>query len=136
MKENKQIIPFHKPYPFSRTDEEQIFLRLRGVFRTGMLSNKYYCRQLEEEIKQLYDVKHVISCSSCTQGIFIVLYFLRKRNHVLVLPSFEWESIKKIIKPFRFMIDYKDINEKTWLIDTDHSFGGVQLRCHTFGNID
>jgi len=119
-------IPFHKPLdiPFSKKE------------LSGILSNGKYCRKLEKQIKELYDVEHVITTSSCSIALLITLQIVEKKYALgyMATPSFGWFSTKWAIDTIKSLDTlFVDIERDTWLM-SDTSYWNT-LPIHTFGSI-
>lgn len=126
-----ETIPFHKPFPLSEDDIEIIQWKIADIIKTGQLTNGKNVRELEEEIRKLYNVKYAIATSNCTMGLWICqehYHWLRP----LHLSNFTWKSID-IVTSDEFKL-YHDIDHKTWLMN-DFEQAGVLIPVHTFGNV-
>lgn len=110
------MIPYHRP-----------FVQYNGSY---MLSNGDKVRELEEAIKDLYDVEYVIACSSCSQGLLMTLQVNYKSYWST--PAFGWFSTPWAIKTSKSDVIYTDISKTTWLSNNDY-FNSLSV--HTFGNI-
>lgn len=113
-----------------------------------MITNGEYCRKLEEEIKRLYPVCHIIACSSCTQGLQMALWALYGEfgrfsdfaPPFLYLSSFTWKSINYITRDYNRQ--WLDIDPETWLptlgpldIRPERVWPSTFLIQHTFGSV-
>ena len=73
MNEQQERIPYHIPLKLSEWDKNVIKIRLDECLESGQLTNGIYVRELEKQIQDYYEVKHVIATSSCTQALLICL---------------------------------------------------------------
>jgi len=116
-------IPYHRP--------------LLTYNNSYMLSNDKKVRELESNIKELYDVEYAIACSSCSQGLLLSIHAFYKiigYSWILNTPAFTWWSIKSISDILGVKIRYHDINYDTWLMKYP-PFNFFSVPNHTFGNI-
>jgi dTDP-4-amino-4,6-dideoxygalactose transaminase len=97
-----------------------------------ILSNGPIVEMLEEAIREMYDVEHVIAVSSCTQGLLMISYFPEMRFNT---PAFTWKSINTLARIRGYKPHYIDINPKTWLMKPITKGPIGTIANHTFGNI-
>lgn len=126
-------IPFHKPYPWSKEDREIILQNIENKLISGQLTKGAVVEQLEEAIKELYNVKYCIATSNATLGLFFCRKYFEWFVGPLHLPNFTWPSFYYMMASNSF-IRFHDINPKTWLMENDY-MGGVVMATHTFGSI-
>jgi len=107
------LIPFYRLPSLSEEQIEWIKKRIDKCLRSGQITNGENVREFEERVKELHKVEHVIACSSCTQGLWIVLEALKPET--LMVQSFTWQSIKYIL-PLR-PVTFCDIDKETWLMN-------------------
>ena len=132
MKESKEVIPYHRPYPLDYFEKARIQEGIRKILESGMLSNLYYTRALEEKVRQYYDVKYCIATNNCTQGLLLCLAY--RDLEEIQFPAFNWWSDKYIIDFLRIpRIYYNDIKKDTWLMKENDIISSLYV--HTFGNI-
>jgi len=128
-------MPFYRPPKLSDEQIMWIERRITETLRSGQITNGENVREFELRVKELHKVENVIACSSCTQGLWIVLEALKPET--LMVQSFTWQSIKYIL-PLR-PVTYCDIDKETWLMNRyvrtywDFLPRGV-IGTHTFGN--
>jgi len=128
-----EIIPFHRPYPLSEAELRYIQTETRKIIKSGQLSkNGKYVQELEERIKEMYNVEYVLTTSNCTMGLMIALEFIDKMYFIQV-PMFEWWSVLYALNFLKKSIAWNDIDLKTWL--PIESYGGHSLYINTFGNM-
>lgn len=130
------MIPFYRPPKLGNEQLAEIFCRFEKALITGQITNGENVREFEERVKELHKVEHVIACSSCTQGLWIVLEALKPET--LMVQSFTWQSIKYIL-PLR-PVTFSDIDKETWLMNprvrTYWDFlPRAVIYTHTFGNM-
>jgi len=130
------MIPFYRPPKLSDDQIEWIQKRIEKCLRSGQITNGENVREFEERVKELHKVEHVIACSSCTQGLWIVLEALKPET--LMVQSFTWQSVKYIL-PLR-PVTFCDIDKETWLMNprvrTYWDFlPKAVIYTHTFGNM-
>lgn len=130
--EENEIINFHKPYPLNDMELTNIRWETEQIIRSGQLSNKTWVRVLEDNIKELYNVKYAIAMSSCSMGLMICLQYITPGYYIQV-PMFNWWSIHYILKIMKKQIAWNDVDLKTWL--PIESYGGCSLYLNTFGSI-
>lgn len=121
-------IPYHRPYPFSVEELDEINRSINPCLRSGQLTNGVFVRELEEQVREMYDVDYCIALSSCTQGLMACWWV---HEHRTTYPSFTWKSLKYINKTRYYLFKNEvDIDRETWLPLGNPTFG-----LHTFGNI-
>jgi len=130
------MIPFYRPPRLEDSQIEWVQKRIEKCLRSGQITNGENVREFEERVKELHKVEYVIACSSCTQGLWIVLEALKPET--LMVQSFTWQSIKYIL-PLR-PITFCDIDKETWLMNprvrTYWDFlPRATIYTHTFGNM-
>jgi len=130
------MIPFYRPPRLEDSQIEWVQKRIEKCLRSGQITNGENVREFEERVKELHKVEYVIACSSCTQGLWILLEALKPET--LMVQSFTWQSIKYIL-PLR-PITFCDIDKETWLMNprvrTYWDFlPRATIYTHTFGNI-
>jgi len=133
---DKALIRFYVPPKLSDEQIDYIHKRVDKALRSGQITNGENVREFEERVKDLHNVEHVIACSSCTQGLWIVLKALKPET--LMVQSFTWKSLQYIL-PLR-PVAYCDIDKETWLMNvrvrTHWDFlPRAVIYTHTFGNL-
>ncbi|MEM2293299.1 MAG: DegT/DnrJ/EryC1/StrS family aminotransferase [Nitrososphaerota archaeon] len=125
-------IPFFKPPPLEFDEIQYIEGLLEVILDSGQLTNGQFCRELEDMVKSIYNVKHVITVSSGTAGLWLVLKALKSKH--VIMPSFTWKSLLEII-PER--VTWLDIDPDSWLPQvTGREEGDTYIINLTFGNVD
>ena len=127
------IIPFHRPYPWSKADREYILYNIENELISGQLTNGKHVQQLEDEIQEFYNVKYCIATSNATMGLYFSWKFYGDFLGPIHMPNFTWPSFYYLLDP-NVYTEFHDINPKTWLMENDYG-GGVVMPVHTFGNI-
>lgn len=128
----EDIIPFHRPYPLSDNEIIEITDKIHGCIKSGQLTNGVYVRELEEKIREMYNVKHCIATSSATQGLLACIYYFKWDK--IDIPSFEWKSLMEIVNTLELDVYWVDIDKETWLQEKGEGYYSIGL--HTFGNIN
>lgn len=129
------MIKFHIPPKLDYHQIASIKNQIDAVLTSGQITNGVFVRDFENKIKALHNVEYVIACSSCSQGLWMVLEALKPDS--LMVQSFTWQSIQYIL-PLR-PVTYCDINPDTWLMNfrvrTYWDFlPKARIATHTFGN--
>lgn len=128
-------IQFSKP---TISLEESDYKEIRNIIRSGWVSIGVNGEKLEAEFKSRFKVKHAIACSSCTQGLVVVLKAAGWRNKRIAVQPFTWPStIYAIESNIGNVPIFCDIDPETWLLDLKSlsvkSYDAV-LAVDTFGN--
>jgi dTDP-4-amino-4,6-dideoxygalactose transaminase len=124
------MIPFYVPPKLSDQQIEHIQNEIAKVMRTGQITNGKNVRELEERIKSLHDVEHVIACSSATQAMWITLRALNVKG--LMIQAFTWKSLSYLLPMY---VQYVDVDAETWLMEPSESkYADTIIGTHTFGN--
>lgn len=131
--ENKEIIPYHKPYPLLDYDIYEITTKIEEVLESGQLTNGKYVLELEEQIKELYGVDYVIATSNCTMGLMLCFQY-KSWLDTVHMPNFTWMSPYLTIP--QQQKKFYDIDPKTWLMkEWPRDRRELIFPTHTFGNI-
>jgi len=122
------IISYHRPMNTSVGDM---------LHFNHMISNGKNVRELEEEVKNLYNIDHVIACSSCSIGLLITLQAfdaISNWNWSVYTPAFAWFSSKWAIENSNNKPVFLDVDKNTWLMEPQDVLD-VALPVHTFGSV-
>ncbi len=121
-------------------DMKDIIRHIDDCMATGKISNKENVRELENSIKELYDVKYAIATSSASQGLLIALQALDRVHHIplssVITPAFAWYSSMYAIGSAGKTCCFIDIDPETW--NMQPYLGGkytMAMPVHTFGNV-
>ena len=127
-------IPYHKPLELDEDDILFIQDNIKNIIKTGRLSKiNYWVKYLENDIKELYDVKYVIATSNCTLGLSLCFQYFNVGS--IHMPNFTWNSPYLMFHDHH-NIDFYDINKKTWLVENIPDYHHlIKFPTHTFGNI-
>ena len=129
----KEKIPYHKPLQFSTLETEVLITKIKEVLKSGMLTNDKYVGELEDKIKEMYGVGHVIATSNCTMGLLLSFQYEASLYNIIHMPNFTW------ISPYLTLPNNKklyDIDKETWLMkDWPTERNEYVFPTHTFGNI-
>ncbi|MDH3324148.1 MAG: DegT/DnrJ/EryC1/StrS family aminotransferase [Candidatus Peregrinibacteria bacterium] len=131
IEQEKEIIPYHRPFSLSEWDREIIKLKIEGILKTRQYTNGIYVREMERTIKEMYEVEHCIATACCTDALQLCLSLVRKEVQV---PAFNWWSDLHVLNFLKKKITWNDINLKEWLpYEVFHPETSLYL--HTFGNV-
>lgn len=122
-------IPYHVPMKLSKEDEREIQAKERDVRTSGQLTNGKHVRELEQVIKEHYQVEHVIATSSCTQALLLCL---SQTPRDIQTTAFNWWSDFYVLHMLRKKVRWIDIDKETWLPIEKYPIHTLYL--HTFGN--
>lgn len=129
-------IPFHRPMELPGDELEKVINKIDDCLTCGMISNKKNVRELEQNIKDQYDVKYAIATSSASQGLLITLQALYRVHPVVnsvITPAFSWYSSKYAIESAGKTCVFVDIDPDTWTMQ--HGKYRMVMPVHTFGNV-
>ncbi|KKL14580.1 hypothetical protein LCGC14_2514230 [marine sediment metagenome] len=132
--ELKEKIPYHKPLQFSALETEILIAKIKGVLKSGMLTNDEYVRELEFMIGDMYGVEYCIATSNCTMGLFLSFQCLQSGLLLdIEMPNFTWMSPYMMFNgyPTHFI----DIDKETWLMKDIGTGIKLSFPTHTFGNL-
>ena len=107
------MIPITKP---TLPDFASFEKELRGFFSTGMITNFYYVKKLEQTLQEALGVKYAIAVSSCTSGLMLVMKALELKGEV-ILPSFTFSASGHAVMWNGLTPKFVDINPETYNID-------------------
>lgn len=103
---------------------------INDINSRGYYTNSKYVRQLEDTIKDMYDVRYVVACSSCSQGLNIAVRTIHARE--CAIPNFTWYSTKYATESIK--TSYIDVDIDTWLMQETCRDYELYIPVHTFGN--
>lgn len=129
-------IPYHKPFALEPDELKDLGKEIKGVLKSGDITDGKYVELLEDMIKEIYDVDYVIATSNCTMGLFFCFQYKRWIRTVY-MPNFTWISPYLVIPLTK---SFFDIDKKTWLMANYEDFihwnkNELLFPTHTFGNI-
>lgn len=133
-------VPFHRPMRLPGDELESVINKIDDCLTSGQISNKQNVRELENSIKELYDVKYAIATSSASQGLLIALQALYRvypvRLDSIITPAFAWYSSMYAIETAGKTCCFIDIDHDTWTMkhEPDDMYS-VTMPVHTFGNV-
>lgn len=130
------MISYHKPFPLAEWERELVKLRIDEILQSGDLTNGFYVRLLESNIKELYDVDYIIVVNNCTQGLRLCYSYLP--THTVHIPTFTWDSVVNAVRMSGKNPIFHDINKDTWLMSEEmieKGEYGIISPNHTFGNV-
>ena len=109
-------IPFNKPYLGGATADA-----VRAALSGGRLSGDGpVCKKVEERLRNLFGLRHVLLTTSCTHALEMACMLLRlKPGDEVVLPSFTFVSTANAILRAGGTPVFCDIDERTLTIDLD-----------------
>ncbi|TAK58862.1 MAG: dTDP-4-amino-4,6-dideoxygalactose transaminase [Bacteroidetes bacterium] len=120
-KPTNPTILFNKPYV-----DERVVESIRQVILAGKLSGDgVVCHEVEEQLKQLFNIKHVLLTTSCTHALEMAMMMLDlKPGDEVIVPSFTFVSTANAvlhaggipvfceINPHTFTMDVNDVERK------------------------
>ncbi|HUN66602.1 MAG TPA: dTDP-4-amino-4,6-dideoxygalactose transaminase [Bacteroidota bacterium] len=109
-------IPFNKPYLGGATADA-----VRAALSGGRLSGDGpVCKKVEERLRNLFGLRHVLLTTSCTHALEMACMLLRlKPGDEVVLPSFTFVSTANAILRAGATPVFCDIDERTLTIDLE-----------------
>ncbi|MEI6213329.1 MAG: DegT/DnrJ/EryC1/StrS family aminotransferase [Desulfuromonadales bacterium] len=130
-----ESIQFSKP---TISLEKSDYTEIHKIINSGWVSIGVNVERLEAEFRSRYKVKHAIACSSCTQGLVVVMKAAGWRNKKVAVQPFTWPSTVYAIESNIGNVPvFCDIDPETWLIDINNlpvkAYDAV-LAVDTFGN--
>ena len=126
------MIPFYRPPKLQAAHTKRLSIDVKTIIDSGMLSNDVNCRILEERVKKMYGVEHVISCSSGTVGLWIAVQSLPRMP--VTIPAYEWRSLSYVLGGRK--VKYVDIDSLQWHVPTHRTdLSRVNIVNHTFGSV-
>lgn len=128
-----ETIPYHKPFPLPEKELNELVIAIKGVIKSGDLTNGEFVKILEDRIKELYDVEYVIATSNCTMGITLCLQYLEIPEYTIEMPNFTW--ISPYLMNQHLPKVFVDINKETWLMEDLGKGIKLSFPTHTFGSI-
>jgi len=130
---NKEKIPYHKPFPLDEDRLNVLTNQIRGVLKSGQLTNGKYVKELEDKIAKMYGVEFCIATSNCTMGLMLSFQYEVSLFNIIHMPNFTWMSPEMVIPNKKA---YYDIDKETWLMkDWPRIRNKFIFPTHTFGNI-
>ncbi len=128
-------IQFNKP---TISLEKSDYKEIQNIINSGWVSIGVNVEKLEAEFKSRFKVKHAIACSSCTQGLVVVMKAAGWRNKSIAVQPFTWPStIYAIESNIGNVPVFCDIDPESWLVDIGslptNTYDAV-LAVDTFGN--
>ncbi|HXF56084.1 MAG TPA: DegT/DnrJ/EryC1/StrS family aminotransferase [Actinomycetota bacterium] len=122
----------------SSPDPELVAEDVRGILRTGVLTNGPLVRTLEREAAGYLGVRHCVAVSSCTAGLMLLLRAAELSGDV-VLPSFTFVATAHAVAWNRLRPVFADVDPKTLTLSSaaaERALGvrtSAILATHTFG---
>lgn len=113
--------------------------KLRGTFKSGMITNSKYVREFEQRCAKFLGVKSVVAVSSGTSALILSLKCLGIKNEVII-PSFTFASSGHSLLWLGLTPVFADVNKETFNIDPVSikkkitSKTTAILATHVFGN--
>jgi dTDP-4-amino-4,6-dideoxygalactose transaminase len=129
--EKVERISFFRPPRLEFEEIQYIESLLEVILDSGQLTNGQFCRELEDMVKEIYGVKHAITCASGTMGLWIALKALKSKS--VAMPAFTWKSLAEIV-PDR--VAWLDIDRETWLPIVNGERADTFIINLTFGNVE
>jgi dTDP-4-amino-4,6-dideoxygalactose transaminase len=129
-------LPFVKPLLPAYEDME---IKLKDIFSSGMLTKGKYLKEYEEKLKEYLCVNNAIGVSSCTLGLIMVLHCMDLKGEVIV-PSFTFPSTVHAIMWNNLKPVFVDCDRETFNIipsrveEAITSQTSAIMAVHIFGN--
>ncbi len=110
----KRNIVFNKPYV-----DERVVEYIRQVIVAGKLSGDgVMCHEVEKELENLFNIKHVLLTTSCTHALEVGMMLLDlKPGDEVILPSFTFVSTANAILRAGGTPVFCEINDTTFTLD-------------------
>ncbi|HZY10801.1 MAG TPA: dTDP-4-amino-4,6-dideoxygalactose transaminase, partial [Bacteroidota bacterium] len=111
---NKIHIPFNKPYI-----DQEVLDYIKVVIDSGNLSGDgSMCKEVEEQIRRLFSVKHALLTTSCTHALEMAMMMLDfQPGDEVITPSFTFVSTANAILRGGGKPVFCDINDQTFTLD-------------------
>lgn len=110
----ESFIPFARPY-FGMEGRKRLHQEIDDIMASGVVSNDERCRKLEERVAKLSAATYAISCSSCSQGLALMLASCGAKGFCKT-QSFTWDSTIWAIQSQGFEVDPHDIDLEYWSV--------------------
>ncbi|KOX20024.1 DegT/DnrJ/EryC1/StrS aminotransferase [Saccharothrix sp. NRRL B-16348] len=129
-----ELVPLTRPTVEADAELESA---IKGILRSGMLTNGKHVREFEEAASAYLGVGHAVAVSNCTTGLMLVLRCLDLTGDVVV-PSFTFMASGHAIDWAGNGVRFADSHPRTWTLDPDAvapliaEAAGV-MAVHTFG---
>jgi dTDP-4-amino-4,6-dideoxygalactose transaminase len=132
-KEIRETVRFGVPHITWSKNLENSF---KLAVDSGWVSVGDNVTRLEEHCRRLFNIEHVVACSSATQGLSIALRAAGWDGLRVGLPSFTWPSTLYAVQTNNCIPVFADINPETWLVDFSTLGGPIDalLPVDIFGN--
>ena len=110
----KRNVIFNKPYV-----DDTVVEYIRRVIHSGKLSGDgIVCHEVEVELQQLFNIKHVLLTTSCTHALELSMTLLDlKPGDEVILPSFTFVSTANAILKAGGVPVFCEINDRTFTMD-------------------
>lgn len=128
-------LPFVRP---AIPDADAVADSIRGILKSGMITNGRHVRTLERETASYLGVNHCVAVSSCTSGLMLVLRAAELTGDVIV-PSFTFAATAHAVAWNGLRPVFTDVDPKTLTLSAVHALQAVGVRTsailatHTFG---
>lgn len=127
-------IPYYRP---PRPNTDRLLKAAHAIGKSNMLSNGPLCRELEDTVRDFYDVTYAQSCGNCTVGLALALQALRKLTgaQTVHLPAFTWASTEWASIAAQLNRSFVDINPQTWNLRPCGDPKEITMPVSTFGSM-
>jgi dTDP-4-amino-4,6-dideoxygalactose transaminase len=114
--DRKVNIPFNRPFV-----DHGVWEYIKEVIDRGKLSGDGpMCRTVEQQLRDLFSIKHALLTSSCTHGLEMATMVLNLQpGDEIIIPSFTFVSTANAILRGRGKPVFCEINERTATIDVN-----------------
>jgi dTDP-4-amino-4,6-dideoxygalactose transaminase len=137
--EERERIPFAKPYFGDDLNRQRMLDKIADILyepsgERGKVSNGENCRKLEEEVCRIHGADRAFVCSSCTQGMMLMLGACGA-NGLCQTQSFTWPSTVIAANVQGSQIVPHDIDYEHWAVMhyPTHHKKSYALAVDTFG---
>jgi dTDP-4-amino-4,6-dideoxygalactose transaminase len=101
----QKLIRFHRPNIPN--------IDVSDILKSGQVTNGKYVRELEKLLCKMHHAKYAVCFSSATASMMMLFEDLHSADTIL-MPSFTWESPKKVIQMLGIYRTCIDIDKNTW----------------------
>jgi dTDP-4-amino-4,6-dideoxygalactose transaminase len=130
-----QRVPFVRP---AQPDLARVVEILGPSWSRGALTNGPLVAELEQRVRELLGVRHVVAVSSCTTGLMLALRALQLEGRDVVMPSFTFSASAHAVMWNGATPRFAECDEHSFQLDIDDARArikgaGAILATHVFG---
>jgi len=89
------------------------------MFSSRMITNHVFVRRFEDAVAARTGAAHAVAVSSCTSGLMLALARVRRRDGMVVLPSYTFSATGHAVAWNSMRMRPVDIDPETFLVDVD-----------------